>query len=153
MMLAIQQLLALALLLTVTLAQDDGSRACVSLLQYKHRDCGGDPIQIRNHTVWTQKGSSCRHDVSMGHNSVTDEYCSQLDTDSPVYHQKVFVKSSTCHVARHQTAYSPQHLTYTAKKCTYGYRLNACTPGPCETDTISATSYGEQDGEETVMEA
>ena len=125
------------------LAQDNGSRACVSLLQYKHRDCGGDPIQIRNHTVWTQNGSSCRYDVSMGDNSVMDEFCTQLDTDAPIYHQKVFVESTKCHVAWYQTSYSPQHLTYKAKTCTYGYRLNACSPGPCETST--ATRMGEED--------
>ncbi|CAB9501645.1 expressed unknown protein [Seminavis robusta] len=111
--------------------QEDHDQACVTLLEYKHRDCGGDPVSVRNNTVWTSPGMPCKHTDRMGSNSVTDEYCDKLDTDSPEFHQKVFVKDQQCHVAWYQKAYSPMHLTYTTHSCTYGYKIQGCTKGPC----------------------
>ena len=42
-------------------AQPDQQLACVTMRQYKHRDCQGSPISIRNYTVWTQPGRPCKH--------------------------------------------------------------------------------------------
>jgi len=90
--------------------------ACVRLLQYAHRDCKGHPIKAINKTVWTKPGSSCEEH---GSNSVTDQYCDNLDTgnasSSAAFHQKVYIKSKKC------KSLITKHLTFKFGKCTYGY--------------------------------
>ena len=104
-------------------------QGCVTLLEYKHRDCGGSPISVRNNTVWTKPGSPCKHTSRMGSNSVKDQYCDEGGT----FHQTVFVKDKHCKVKWYEKAYSPIHLTYSKGECTYGYSIAACiTTGPCE---------------------
>jgi hypothetical protein len=114
------------------LGRAHAEEACVTMLQYAHGDCGGDPISIRNNTVWTSPGMPCKHTDRMGSNSVTDEYCDKLDTDHPEFHQKVYVQDQHCHVAWYQAAFSPMQLTYTDHTCTYGYKIQGCTKGACE---------------------
>ena len=128
-------------------AQPDQQLACVTLLQYKHRDCKGSPISVRNVTVWTKPGTPCKHTDSMGDNSVKNEYCSQLDTDAPEFHQKVYVKNKKCKVEWYQKAYSPMQLTYSSNKCTYGYNIQTCTRGACENPTLLNEGEGDQDEE------
>ena len=76
----------------------------------------------------TTPGSPCRHTKQMQDNSVKDQYCNAADG---VFHQTVFVHDKHCHVSFAQKAFSPQKLTYRADKCTYGYKLQSCTPGAC----------------------
>lgn len=157
-------LLLLACLATPSLATDDiiddddgDQRACVTLLQYRHYDCRGEPIAVRNNTVWQKEGMPCKHTARMKGHSVTDQYCSfGIDTDSPPqFHQKVFVYSKTCDVPWYTKAFSPIRLSYTQHGCTHGYRIAGCTKGACEnptTDTDEETDNAVEEETNNAME-
>mmetsp|Transcript_19866 Transcript_19866/g.28130 ORF Transcript_19866/g.28130 Transcript_19866/m.28130 type:complete len:167 (-) Transcript_19866:159-659(-) len=110
---------------------NDDQTVCVTLEKYKDMKCKGDPVGTHVFPSLTAPGSPCKHTDNMGHNSAKDQYC---DLVKGVFHQKVYVDNTKCHVKIYQKAYSPMHLEYTAKKCTYGYKLGSCTLGPCPSD-------------------
>lgn len=108
-------------------------QVCVTLHQYHTSTCHGGVTSTRNITAWTQPGSPCRHTAAMNDNSVKDQYCTGggHDDRTLVFHQTVYVHNKHCHVGFAQKAFSPQKLSYKTNKCTYGYKLQACVPGPC----------------------
>ena len=122
---------------TVTTTDNqEGEKVCVTLKHYGNMSCKGAVQGINSFEASTAPGSPCRHTANMKDNSVTDQYC---DLTLATFHQKVYVGSTTCHVAWYQKAYSPQHMTYTASACTYGYKLGSCTLGPCPSQEESET--------------
>ena len=101
-------------------------QVCVTLDKYGD-GCKGGVQGSNTFTALTKPGSPCKHTENMKKNSVRDQYCDS----NGVFHQKVFVQNTHCHVGIAQKAFSPMHLSYTEDKCTYGYKLRSCTPGPC----------------------
>jgi hypothetical protein len=107
--------------------RDESDQVCVTL--EKHGSvCEGHVQSTNTFTALTKPGSHCKHTVNMKDNSAKDQYC---DVHG-VFHQTVFVHDKHCKVHWEQKAYSPMKLSYTQDKCTYGYKLKSCVPGPCE---------------------
>lgn len=109
---------------------DDDDQVCVTLEKYGD-GCKGKVQSTNTFTALTHPGSPCKHTANMKSNSAKDQYC---DSDG-VFHQKVYIQNTHCKVGWEQKAFSPMHLTYTQDKCTYGYKLKSCTPGPCDEDS------------------
>lgn len=106
---------------------DDSDQVCVTLEKFGS-GCSGHVQATNTFTALTKPGSPCKHTANMKDNSARDQYCDA----NGVFHQKVFVHNTHCKVGWEQKAFSPMKLTYTHDKCTYGYKLKSCTPGPCE---------------------
>eukprot|EP00934_Nitzschia_sp_Nitz4_P008953 Nitzschia sp. Nitz4//scaffold194_size40385//30857//33466//NITZ4_007532-RA/size40385-processed-gene-0.3-mRNA-1//1//CDS//3329540340//8943//frame0 len=106
---------------------DDPVQVCVILDNYGD-GCKGSPKSSNMFTALTEPGSPCKHTDNMKKNSASDQFCDE----NGVFHQKVYVGDTHCKVPWSHKAFSPMHLTYTQHKCTYGYKLRSCTPGPCE---------------------
>ena len=119
---------------------DNVPQVCVTLHKYHATNCHGGLSSTRNITAWTRPGSPCHHTAAMQDNSVKDQYCGT--TETPVFHQTVFVHNKHCHVSLAQKAFSPQKLSYRTNKCTYGYKLVSCVPGPCA-DVSPNTIHGQ----------
>ena len=124
--------------MVAALETDTDERVCVTLLHYGNVQCHGNVKSTKQITAWTKKGSPCRHTAQMQDNSVRDQYCSlpqdehnDEDDEGCVFYQTVFVHNKHCHVSLAQKPFSPQHLSYKRGKCTYGYKLKSCVPGPC----------------------
>lgn len=102
-------------------------QVCVTL-EKQGSGCNGHVQSTNVFTALTRPGSPCKHTVNMKDNSAKDQYCDSHGA----FHQTVFIDNKQCKVGWEQKAYSPMKLTYTQDKCTYGYKLKSCTPGPCE---------------------
>lgn len=135
--------LLLPLLVLVCLADEEQEQVCVTLLHYGSSptaSCHGHPQSTRRFTALTKPGSPCKHTALMQGNSVKDQYCKistagdDEEDSAAVFYQTVYVHNKRCHVGFAQKAFSPQKLHYTTKHCTYGYKLQSCTPGQCNGD-------------------
>lgn len=87
--------------------------------------------------TWSHKGSSCYHDVSLGHLSVKDQYCN-LETGN--WHETVYVGSEDCAAKKNWWTHTiePVDLTFTTDSCIGGYRLVNCHKGPCHQEDDTA---------------
>mmetsp|Transcript_31841 Transcript_31841/g.48842 ORF Transcript_31841/g.48842 Transcript_31841/m.48842 type:complete len:176 (-) Transcript_31841:199-726(-) len=119
--------------------EEEPQTVCVTLEEYGNMKCKGKPSGTNIFPVLTEPGSPCKHTPEMKHNSVRDQYC---DVVKEVFHQKVYVDNTKCHVKVYQKAFSPMHLEYTPTKCTYGHKLVSCVPGPCPSDSEDTTGAG-----------
>jgi len=115
-----------------TLGDHNAEQVCVTL-EKRGSGCRGHVQATNTFTALTKPGSPCKHTSNMNDNSARDQYC---DVHG-VFHQTVFVHNAHCKVGWAQKAFSPMHLTYTQDKCTYGYKLKSCTPGPCDDSSDS----------------
>ena len=110
--------------------EQDGE-ACVTLIEYGNRQCTGHSTGQRQFSTRTAPGSPCKHTAAMGKNSAKDQYCV---FDQDIFKQTVYISSTNCKVPVWEKAISPMHLTYSHNKCTYGYKLGSCEPGPCSSN-------------------
>jgi hypothetical protein len=107
--------------------EDEEEQVCVTLEKYGS-GCSGHVQATNTFTALTKPGSACKHTDNMKDNSAKDQYC---DVNG-VFHQTVYIHDKHCRVSWADKAISPMKLTYTQNKCTYGYKLKSCTPGPCQ---------------------
>jgi hypothetical protein len=113
--------------------QHDDDQVCVILERYGNRQCHGGVQSTNTFVALTHPGTPCKHNANMKSNSVKDQYC---EVAQQLFHQTVFVSDKHCHVNWAQKAFSPMHLQYTQKKCTYGYKLKSCTLGACPEESV-----------------
>ena len=106
---------------------NDEDQVCVTLERYGS-GCSGHVQATNTFTALTKPGSACKHTSNMKDNSAKDQYCDA----NGVFHQTVYIHDKHCKVAWEEKAISPMKLTYAQNKCTYGYKLKSCTPGPCQ---------------------
>eukprot|EP00980_Cylindrotheca_fusiformis_P025749 scaffold14558_cov137-Cylindrotheca_fusiformis.AAC.14 len=106
----------------------DDDQACVFLERYNSMECHGSAAGTYAVAAWTEPGSPCLYNSNMKGNSVKDQYC---EVDKQIFHQTVFVSSKHCKVSWATKAFSPLHVKYVPGKCTYGFKLQSCSLGPC----------------------
>jgi hypothetical protein len=125
---------------------DETDQVCVTLEKHDSTGCKGHVRSTNTFTAQTKPGSPCKHTVNMKDNSAKDQYCDAHG----VFHQTVYIHNEHCKVGWEQKAFSPMKLSYTQGKCTYGYKLKSCTPGPCEDSPDSNELMGADEVVESV---
>jgi hypothetical protein len=100
--------------------------SCVSLYVYDDHKCTGKPTRTMTFPTYSQPGSPCYHDVSMGHLSVENQYCN-LKTGN--WHETFHAGKDDC--SNSWWAPEGMDLTFTTDSCIGGYSLKECHQGPC----------------------
>lgn len=97
--------------------------ACVTLQIYRDDTCVGNPVREMAFPTWTQPGSPCYHDATMGKMSVKDQYC---NPDTGNWHETVFVGSETCDISQPSWWQTITNLTFATHSCVGGVSLKMC---------------------------
>ncbi len=119
------------------LKDGEDDQVCVTLEKYGS-GCSGHVEATNTFTALRIPGSPCKHTANMKDNSAKDQYCDAHG----VFHQTIYVHDKHCKVGWEDKAISPMKLSYTHNKCTYGYKLKSCTPGPCQESPDSLALMG-----------
>lgn len=132
---AMMFLMLIYILLCLVVPISAQEEVCVTLIKYSNRGCHGKAVGKNKIPSTTKPGSPCVHSPEMGHNSVKDQYCVKN-----TFKQTVYIGNNYCHVPFIDRAISPMHLEYTTNRCTYGYKLESCTPGPCHNQEVAESN-------------